>query len=226
MLPRCQACVLGPGTSPAPAGNRPTRWTWTPSWPGSGRARLRQPAGVPAAPGGGRVPAVPAAGGGEQRTALLATIQVASRSVMVAATHLSNKQGHNVRQLRELQALTGSRVAPRLLVGDLNMPSTVLLVASRRDWPETGRGRTFPNSAPDSAARPCSAQRPGRGHPAPRRPGGRRPRQRPPRPGGRARHRSHLTRPRPAAGLRRLTIGGWPGAARRNRSGRGRVLSG
>jgi endonuclease/exonuclease/phosphatase (EEP) superfamily protein YafD len=39
-------------------------------------------------------------------------------------------------------------VAPRLLVGDLNMPSTVLVLASRRDWPETGRGRTFPNSAP------------------------------------------------------------------------------
>jgi endonuclease/exonuclease/phosphatase family metal-dependent hydrolase len=38
-------------------------------------------------------------------------------------------------------------VVPRLLVGDLNMPSTVLL-ASRQGWPETGHGRTFPNSAP------------------------------------------------------------------------------
>jgi endonuclease/exonuclease/phosphatase family metal-dependent hydrolase len=88
------------------------------------------------------------AGGGEQRTALLTTIQVGSRPVTVAATHLSNKQGHNARQLRELQGLTASRAAPRLLVGDLNMPSTVLLVASRRGWPETGRGRTWPNSAP------------------------------------------------------------------------------
>jgi endonuclease/exonuclease/phosphatase family metal-dependent hydrolase len=90
----------------------------------------------------------PPAGGGEQRTALLATLQVGSRPVTVAATHLSNKQGHNLRQLRELQALAASRAAPRLLVGDLNMPSTVLLVASRRGWPETGRGRTWPNSAP------------------------------------------------------------------------------
>jgi endonuclease/exonuclease/phosphatase family metal-dependent hydrolase len=90
----------------------------------------------------------PPAGGGEQRTALLTTIQVGSRPVTVAATHLSNKQGHNARQLRELQGLTASRAAPRLLVGDLNMPSTVLLVASRRGWPETGRGRTWPNSAP------------------------------------------------------------------------------
>ena len=91
----------------------------------------------------------PPAGGGEQRTAILASLQVGSRPVTVAATHLSNKQGHNVRQLRELQGLVGSRAAPRLLVGDLNMPSTVLLVfASRRGWPETGRGRTWPNSAP------------------------------------------------------------------------------
>jgi endonuclease/exonuclease/phosphatase family metal-dependent hydrolase len=90
----------------------------------------------------------PPAGGGEQRSALLASIQVGSRSVTAAATHLSNRQGHNVRQLRELQALAGSRAAPRLLVGDLNLPSTVLLFASRGGWPETGRGRTWPHSAP------------------------------------------------------------------------------
>jgi endonuclease/exonuclease/phosphatase family metal-dependent hydrolase len=90
----------------------------------------------------------PPAGGGEQRSALLGTVQVGSRAVTVAAGHLSNRQGHNVRQLRELQGLAGSRAAPRLLVGDLNMPSTVLLLASRRGWPETGHGRTFPNSAP------------------------------------------------------------------------------
>ena len=90
----------------------------------------------------------PPAGGGEQRTAILTSIQVGSRPVTVAATHLSNKQGHNVRQLRELQQLAGSRASPRLLVGDLNLPSTVLVFASRRGWPETGRGRTWPNSAP------------------------------------------------------------------------------
>jgi endonuclease/exonuclease/phosphatase family metal-dependent hydrolase len=90
----------------------------------------------------------PPAGGGEQRSALLGTIQVGSRTVTVAAGHLSNRQGHNVRQLRELQEVAASQAAPRLLVGDLNMPSTVLLVASRRGWPEAGRGRTFPNSSP------------------------------------------------------------------------------
>jgi endonuclease/exonuclease/phosphatase family metal-dependent hydrolase len=90
----------------------------------------------------------PPAGGGEQRSALVGTIQVGSRPVTVAAGHLSNKQGHNVRQLRELQQVAAGRVAPRLLVGDLNLPSAVLLLASRRGWPETGRGPTFPNSAP------------------------------------------------------------------------------
>jgi endonuclease/exonuclease/phosphatase family metal-dependent hydrolase len=90
----------------------------------------------------------PPAGGGEQRTALVGSIQVGSCPVTVAATHLSNKQGHNVRQLRDLQQVAAARAAPRLLLGDLNMPSTVLVLASRRGWPEAGRGRTFPNSGP------------------------------------------------------------------------------
>jgi endonuclease/exonuclease/phosphatase family metal-dependent hydrolase len=90
----------------------------------------------------------PPAGGGEQRTAILGSIQIGSRPVTVAATHPVQPAGHNVRQLRQLQEILAARPAPRLLVGDLNMPSTVLLFASRRGWPETGRGRTFPNSAP------------------------------------------------------------------------------
>jgi endonuclease/exonuclease/phosphatase family metal-dependent hydrolase len=90
----------------------------------------------------------PPAGGGEQRTALVGTIRVGSRPVTVAAAHLSNKQGHNIRQLRELQGVLAARPAPRLLLGDLNLPSTVLLLASRRGWPECGRGRTIPNSRP------------------------------------------------------------------------------
>jgi endonuclease/exonuclease/phosphatase family metal-dependent hydrolase len=90
----------------------------------------------------------PSAGGGEQRTALVGTIKAGGRALTVAAAHLSNKQGHNVRQLRDLQRLVASRPAPRLLLGDLNLPSTVLLAASRRGWRETGRGRTFPSSRP------------------------------------------------------------------------------
>jgi hypothetical protein len=101
----------------------------------------------------------PPAGGGEQRTAILASIQVGSRPVTVAATHLSNRQGHNVRQLRELQVVAGSRAAPRLLVGDLNMPSTVLVFASRRGWPETGPGPHLAQFRPHPAAGPYPAQR-------------------------------------------------------------------
>jgi len=109
----------------------------------------------------------PPAGGGEQRTALLTTIQVGSRPVTVAATHLSNKQGHNARQLRELQGLTASRAAPRLLVGGLNMPSTVLLVASRRGWPETGRAGPGPiPPRPSSSTISCATTQPGSSGPA------------------------------------------------------------
>jgi endonuclease/exonuclease/phosphatase family metal-dependent hydrolase len=90
----------------------------------------------------------PPAGGGEQRTALLATLRVGSRPLTVACAHLSNKQGHNVRQLRQLQDLIATRPAPRVLLGDLNLPSTLLRFASRPAWPEAGRGRTFPNARP------------------------------------------------------------------------------
>jgi endonuclease/exonuclease/phosphatase family metal-dependent hydrolase len=90
----------------------------------------------------------PPAGGGEQRSALIGTIQVGSGAITVAATHLSNKLGHNVRQLRELEQAMEAQPAPRLLLGDLNLPSTALLLASRRGWLEAGRGRTFPNSRP------------------------------------------------------------------------------
>jgi endonuclease/exonuclease/phosphatase family metal-dependent hydrolase len=90
----------------------------------------------------------PPAGGGEQRTALVGTVLVGSRPVTVAAAHLSNKQGPNARQLRQLQGVLAARPAPRLLLGDLNLPATALLLASRRGWPGSGRGRTIPNAQP------------------------------------------------------------------------------
>jgi endonuclease/exonuclease/phosphatase family metal-dependent hydrolase len=90
----------------------------------------------------------PPAGGGEQRTAVLATVRVGSRPLTVAGAHLSNKQGHNVRQLRQLQQALAERPGPRLLLGDFNLPATAMLLASRRGWPEVGRGRTWPNSRP------------------------------------------------------------------------------
>ena len=50
----------------------------------------------------------------------MATVRVGSRPIAVACAHLSNKQGHNIRQLRQLQELAVARPAPRLLLGDLN----------------------------------------------------------------------------------------------------------
>jgi endonuclease/exonuclease/phosphatase family metal-dependent hydrolase len=107
----------------------------------------------------------PPAGGGEQRTAILASIQVGS-PVTVAATHLSNRQGHNVRQLRELQAVAGSRVAPRLLLGDLNMPSTVLAFVSRGAGPRPGGAAPGPIPPPPSSwTISCATIQPGRSSP-------------------------------------------------------------
>jgi endonuclease/exonuclease/phosphatase family metal-dependent hydrolase len=90
----------------------------------------------------------PPAGGGEQRSALVGSVLIGSRPLTVAGAHLSNRQGHNVRQLRELQRTIAARAAPRLLLGDLNLPALALRVASRRGWPGSGSGRTFPNSRP------------------------------------------------------------------------------
>src|SRR5215213_2137930 len=70
----------------------------------------------------------PPAGGGEQRTAVIGTIRVGSRPLTVGGVHLSNKQGHNVRQLRELQQVMAQRAAPRLLLGDLNLTSFPLML--------------------------------------------------------------------------------------------------
>jgi endonuclease/exonuclease/phosphatase family metal-dependent hydrolase len=91
----------------------------------------------------------PPAGGGEQRTALVGTLRVGSQTVSVGAGHLSNKQGHNVRQLRELQGVLAGRPAPRLLLGDLNLTPLALRLAARRGWPGSGGGDTFPNSRPN-----------------------------------------------------------------------------
>jgi endonuclease/exonuclease/phosphatase family metal-dependent hydrolase len=91
----------------------------------------------------------PPAGGGEQRSALVGSVRVGTRSLTVAGTHLSNKQGYNVLQLRQLQQVLEERAGPRLLLGDLNLTPLPLLLGSRRGWPEAGAGATFPNSRPN-----------------------------------------------------------------------------
>jgi endonuclease/exonuclease/phosphatase family metal-dependent hydrolase len=85
---------------------------------------------------------------GEQRTALVAAVRIGPRPLTVAVAHLSNRPGQNARQLRALQRLLAGRPAPRLLLGDLNLPAAALPVCSRRGWPAAGRGPTFPSSRP------------------------------------------------------------------------------
>jgi endonuclease/exonuclease/phosphatase family metal-dependent hydrolase len=148
--PRAIAEALGPGWS----------WWYAPALVGDDFRPLSGP--DPGGPAYGnlllsRLPAegvaqrrFPPAGGGEQRTAVVTAVRVGSRAVAVAATHLSNKLGYNVRQLRELEGVLAGRPAPRLLVGDLNLTSTVLPFVSRWGWPEAGRGDTVPNSRPSS----------------------------------------------------------------------------
>jgi endonuclease/exonuclease/phosphatase family metal-dependent hydrolase len=86
--------------------------------------------------------------GGEERIALLATIQVESRPVTVAAVQLSSEEKRNGGELWELQRVLEGRLAPRLLIGDLNMRSPELRQASRRGWPEATRERTPESSSP------------------------------------------------------------------------------
>ena len=140
---------------------------------------------------------VPPAGGGEQRTAILGSIQVGSRSVTVAATHLSNRQGHNVRQLRELQQVAASPGGAAAAGGRpehaLHGAAGGLPTGLARDRPRPH----LPQFRPHPAAGPHLAQRPGRGGPTPTGQGGRRARQRSSRPGGRAGHRSALTSGQP-----------------------------
>jgi endonuclease/exonuclease/phosphatase family metal-dependent hydrolase len=87
-------------------------------------------------------------GRSEQRTALLTVIQVDSRPLTVAAVHLSDEKEQNVLELKELQRVLEGRLAPWLLMGDLNMPSVELNRASRRGWQDAGAEGTSSTSPP------------------------------------------------------------------------------
>jgi endonuclease/exonuclease/phosphatase family metal-dependent hydrolase len=88
----------------------------------------------------------PPAGGCEQRTALVATVHVGTRPLTVAGAHLSNRQGRNLRQLRQLQAAVAARPAPRLLLGDLNLPGPMAGFVS--GWRVLARVPTYPAPSP------------------------------------------------------------------------------
>ena len=103
-----------------------------------GRARGRYPILVPTSPP--RVVWIP----DEPRAAVVAVLD--EPRITVAATHLSFVPGVNVLQLRRLRSALADLPAPRVLLGDLNLPGG--LPARVLGWRPLVTGPTFPAPAP------------------------------------------------------------------------------
>jgi endonuclease/exonuclease/phosphatase family metal-dependent hydrolase len=103
-----------------------------------GRARGRYPIMLPTNPP--RVVWIP----DEPRAAVVAVL--AEPRMTIAATHLSFVPGVNVVQLRRLRAALRTMPAPRVLLGDLNLPGG--LPARLLGWRALAAGATFPSPAP------------------------------------------------------------------------------
>ena len=82
----------------------------------------------------------------EPRVMVVAVLATPVGEVTVGATHLSFVPGWNVGQLRRAVRFLRALPAPRLLLGDLNLPSRVAGLAS--GWRPLGRLPTFPSPAP------------------------------------------------------------------------------
>ncbi|MDT4988535.1 MAG: hypothetical protein QOI74_2629 [Micromonosporaceae bacterium] len=82
----------------------------------------------------------------EPRVLLAAVVDSDLGPITVATTHLSFVPGWNVRQLRQVVAALRLLPAPRLLVGDLNLPGRLGGLAS--GWRMLARRATYPSPAP------------------------------------------------------------------------------
>jgi endonuclease/exonuclease/phosphatase family metal-dependent hydrolase len=95
---------------------------------------------------------VPGPGGGmillrdEPRVVLAAVLDTPHGPVTAAATHLSFVPGWNVRQLRQVVRALRALPAPRILLGDLNLPTGLAGLVSR--WRPLGRRPTYPAGQP------------------------------------------------------------------------------
>lgn len=95
---------------------------------------------------------VPGRGGGllllrdEPRVVLAAVVDAPGGQVTVATTHLSFVPGWNVRQLRAVVRALRALPAPRVLLGDLNLPAAVVRAAT--GWRALARQPTYPSRAP------------------------------------------------------------------------------
>ncbi|WP_446214890.1 endonuclease/exonuclease/phosphatase family protein [Micromonospora sp. IBHARD004] len=95
---------------------------------------------------------VPGPGGGlillrdEPRVVLAAVLDTPHGPVTVAATHLSFVPGWNILQLRRVVRALRALPAPRILLGDLNLPAGPAALLSR--WRPLGRRPTYPAGQP------------------------------------------------------------------------------
>ncbi|MBQ0893363.1 endonuclease/exonuclease/phosphatase family protein [Micromonospora sp. U56] len=95
---------------------------------------------------------VPGPGGGlillrdEPRVVLAAILDTPHGPLTVAATHLSFVPGWNAHQLRRVVRALRTLPAPRILLGDLNLPAGAARLLS--GWRPLGRRPTYPAAAP------------------------------------------------------------------------------
>jgi endonuclease/exonuclease/phosphatase family metal-dependent hydrolase len=82
----------------------------------------------------------------EPRVLLAAVVETPRGPVTVATTHLSFVPGWNVRQLRHAVRALRALPAPRVLLGDLNMPAAP--VRAFTGWRPLGRAATYPSTGP------------------------------------------------------------------------------
>ncbi|RGC66555.1 Endonuclease/Exonuclease/phosphatase family protein [Micromonospora sp. MW-13] len=95
---------------------------------------------------------VPGPGGGlilledEPRVVLAAVLDTPHGDITVAATHLSFVPGWNIHQLRQTVRALRALPAPRILLGDLNLPAGPARLIS--GWTPLGRRPTYPAAQP------------------------------------------------------------------------------
>jgi endonuclease/exonuclease/phosphatase family metal-dependent hydrolase len=82
----------------------------------------------------------------EPRVLLAAVVQTPRGPMTVATTHLSFVPGWNLRQLRHAVRALRALPAPRVLLGDLNMPGPVARAVS--GWKPLGKSATYPSPSP------------------------------------------------------------------------------
>ncbi|GIF76118.1 endonuclease/exonuclease/phosphatase [Asanoa siamensis] len=82
----------------------------------------------------------------EPRVMVVAVLDTPWGDVTVGATHLSFVPGWNLWQLRQVVRVLRTFPAPRMLLGDLNLPAAPAALGS--GWRPLGRVPTFPSSAP------------------------------------------------------------------------------